>query len=79
MYAAAMTLRAPCSSDGHTLDKGVTTGAAASAGEGLQAEQGKRRSVRQHQRPLEWWRSEKKVYSRQYRSARPASQCAGSA
>ncbi len=48
-------------------------GAAASAGEGLQPEQGKRRSVRQHQRPLEWWRSEKKVYSRQYRSARPAS------
>ncbi|KAK9825706.1 hypothetical protein WJX81_008436 [Elliptochloris bilobata] len=37
-------------------------------GEGLQPEHGKRRSVRQHHRPLEWWRSEKKVYTRQYRS-----------
>ena len=42
------------------------------AGEGLQPDHGKRRSVRQHCRPLEWWRSEKKVYTRQYRSACPA-------
>lgn len=45
--------------------------AAPGAGEGLQPDHGKRRSVRQHYRPLEWWRSEKKVYTRQYRSACP--------
>lgn len=42
-------------------------------GAGLQPDHGRRRSVRERHRPLEYWRNEKKVYTRQYRSALPHS------
>lgn len=42
------------------------------AGDGLQTQGGVRRSSRGHQRPLEYWRNEKKVYSvRDHNSASP--------
>eukprot|EP00884_Botryococcus_braunii_P012619 jgi/Botrbrau1/21358/Bobra.0184s0066.2 len=38
------------------------------AGAGLQPDHGRRRSVRERHRPLEYWRNERKVYTREYRS-----------
>lgn len=39
-------------------------------GEGLHGEQGVRRSSRSKHAPLEYWRNERKVYNREFRSKR---------
>ena len=41
---------------------------AACAGDGLQAEGPLRRSTRLSVKPLDWWRNEKVVYERKYKS-----------
>ncbi|KAK9806757.1 hypothetical protein WJX72_001657 [[Myrmecia] bisecta] len=38
------------------------------SGQGLEKEDGRRRSTRERHRPLEYWRNERKVYSREFRS-----------
>lgn len=38
------------------------------AADGLQVDHGVRRTSRSHHRPLEYWRNEKKVFARPYRS-----------
>jgi len=38
------------------------------AGEGLHGERGVRRSSRDKHAPLEYWRNERKVYNREFRS-----------
>ena len=68
---ADFTAHSATSMDHLPLSLTPTEGVARYAGEGLQPDHGKRRSVRTHHRPLEWWRSEKKVYTRYYRSAHP--------
>ena len=39
------------------------------AGEGLQLEGSLRRSTRRSVKPLDWWRNEKAVYERKFKSA----------
>lgn len=40
-------------------------------GQGMQSEEGRRRSTRQRHRPLEWWRQETKIYTREHKSISP--------
>lgn len=51
----------------HT-QQAVTYAGVLIAGEGLHGERGVRRSSRDKHAPLEYWRNERKVYNREFRS-----------